>query len=76
MRMRPYMSNICMAANSDSMKRIQGTIYVECDLCWKKVDWTKTCVCCGHTVCIKCYMAERHMYPVCGGEFYEPFPQM
>ena len=57
------------------MKRIEGTILVECDVCWKKVDWVKTCACCGHTVCIKCFMAERHMCAVCGGNFHELFPR-
>ena len=48
------------------MKRIE-----ECDLCWKKVDWVKTCIGCGHTVRIDCFMAERFMCPVCGGNFHQ-----
>ena len=51
------------------MKRIE-----ECDLCCNKVDWVKTCACCGHKVCIDCFMAERFMCPVCGGDFHQLFP--
>jgi len=57
------------------MKKIEETIFVECDVCWKEVDWVKTCVCCGHTVCVKCLVKEKCMCPVCGGNFHQPFPK-
>ena len=53
------------------MKKIEGTKFFECDLCWKKVDWVKTCVGCGHKVCIDCFLAEKFMCPVCGGNFHQ-----
>ena len=55
--------------------KIEGTILKECDVCWKKVDWVKTCTRCGHTVCIECLMDENHMCAVCGGNFHELFPK-
>ena len=55
------------------MKRFEGTIYVECDLCWKKSTWTRTCPVCGHTVCIMCFLEEKSVCSVCGGDFIEPF---
>jgi hypothetical protein len=54
------------------MKRIEGTIYVECDLCWKISTWTRTCYGCGHTVCIMCLLKEKFECPVCGGDFIKP----
>jgi Zn finger protein HypA/HybF involved in hydrogenase expression len=53
------------------MKKIEETKFFECDLCWKKVDWVKTCVGCGHTVCIDCLLVEKFMCPVCGGDFHQ-----
>jgi hypothetical protein len=56
------------------MKKIEGIIFIECDVCWKKVDWVKKCVCCGHTVCMKCLIKEKCKCPVCEGNFHQPFP--
>jgi Zn finger protein HypA/HybF involved in hydrogenase expression len=58
-----------------SMKKFEGTIYAECDLCWKKTTWYYTCYGCGHTVCIMCLLAENFECPVCGGDFIEPIPK-
>ena len=52
----------------DHMKKIEGTIYVECDPCWKICTWTNTCYGCGHTVCIMCLPEENFECPVCGGD--------
>jgi ribosomal protein S27E len=57
------------------MKKIEGTIYVECDLCWKKTTWYETCYGCGHTVYIMCLLAENFKCPVCGGDFIKPYPK-
>ncbi|MEJ2240957.1 MAG: hypothetical protein P8Y18_02275 [Candidatus Bathyarchaeota archaeon] len=58
------------------MKTIEGTIYVECDLCWKTTTWYKSCPVCGHTVCFTCLvMKEKFRCPVCEGDFIEHYPK-
>ena len=56
------------------MKKIEGTIFVECDVCWDLDTWTSTCYICGHTVCIICLRKEKFVCPVCGVDFQEPIP--
>ena len=58
------------------MKRIRGTIYVECDLCFDHSSNVITCYRCGHTVCNVCfYMKENCECLVCGSYFVEPFSE-
>ena len=58
------------------MKRIEGTILVECDVCYhvNPETYTNTCHGCGHTVCLKCALQENFECVVCGGYFIEPGP--
>ena len=57
-----------------NMKRICGTIYVECDLCFDHSSNVITCYRCGHTVCNVCfYMKEKCVCVICGSNFVEPF---
>ena len=53
------------------MKRIPDSIWIECDLCWDTNPdyFNNTCICCGHTVCLKCYNSENWKCAVCGGSF-------
>ena len=54
------------------MKKIKGTIFVECDVCWEEDTMTSTCYVCGHTVCYLCLIKEKFRCPVCGGDYQEP----
>ena len=51
------------------MKRIERTIYVECDLCWKNALKQEHVM---YVVCIMCLLNENFECSVCGGDFMEP----
>ncbi len=58
------------------MKRIEGTILFECDVC-KRVNpdtYTSTSYGCGQTVCLVCVLKENHQCAVYGGYFIKPPP--
>jgi len=57
------------------MKRIEGTILVECDICYhvNPESYMSTCEECGHTVCLVCYLNEHWKCVVCGGKFLHTY---
>jgi rRNA maturation protein Nop10 len=58
------------------MKKIEGTIMIECDVCWRIRAGTsfKTCYRCGFTACLVCRYFLSFRCPVCGSDFIKPIP--
>lgn len=59
------------------MKKIEGTILVECDVCWhvNPVTYVSTCYVCGHTVCLACLYRQKFVCPICEGNYLKSIPK-